>query len=648
MKHIILGTAGHVDHGKTALVQALTGINCDTHKEEKARGITINLGFANLNLTKEMSVGLIDVPGHRDFIHTMVGGAAGFDLGMLVISADSSVMPQTIEHLQIMNVLGIPAGLIVLNKIDLVDEEMVEMAIEEIRELTEGTFLEMCPIVPVSAKTGAGIDELKCVLVKLAEKVQPRAQENIFRLFPDRVFSVAGHGTIVTGSVLGGKTAVGKDLYLLPSQKTFRVRSLQRHGQDVEQIVGGDRAALNLVGVKPSEFSRGMVLSDRPLKQSQLIDVRLQLFENARPLSLWSQVIIHIFTYEHQARIHLINKTSLSEGEEGLAQIHLETPCIIQPGDHFVIRNSSNEITLGGGEILDPNPLHHRRRKDKTIQCLEELASGNLPLLILQQFTREEFPKSVDEIAEALNLAPADVVQAVEEHLTKDLVVLTTEKGLFFSTHEKIAKLCKQIIQKISKHHDINLLLPYGLTFQELLGNFGISKDSLTAIGFKKLLQRLVQEGDLAEINNTYALSSHSVDIDGGLQEKIDFILNYLKDCQSQVPNLDNLRETGYTEKKITRNQIDKFLSYLVDTNQAYSIEGEFLHAGYVDSSRSALLNALSQKEEGVTVAEFRDLIDGNRKICFLLYGIYDREGIICRAGDKRIITEKGLALCDK
>lgn len=644
MDHIILGTAGHVDHGKTALVRALTGTECDTHKEEKARGITINLGFASLQLNDESAVGIIDVPGHKDFVHTMVGGAAGFDFGMLVIAADSGVMPQTLEHLQIMDVLGIPTGLIALNKIDLVDEEMQEMAIEEIRETIRGTFMENCPIVPVSATTGEGLENLKKELLKLTQSVRSRPQENIFRLFPDRVFSVPGHGTVVTGSVLGGKTEVGEDVYLLPNKITCRVRSLQRHGKSVNEIVAGDRAALNLTHIKPSDFNRGMVIADRPLKQSQRIDVKLRLFENARSLSLWSQVILHIFTYEHQAKIHLIDKTTLSGGEEALAQIHLETPCIVQPGDHFVIRSSSSEITLGGGEIIDPNPLHHRRRKEKTIQNITNLASGRLPQLVFQQVSIEKLPRSSEEIAVSLNLSPEDVTNAIEGKLRKKFVTIHTEKGTFFLTLDQDKKLRKEISQRISKHHDINLLLPYGLTFQEILGIFGVSKDSLTAVALKEVLQKMMESGKLKEVDNTYALFSHSVDVDGGMQDKINFVLRYLEKAGKQTPNIEELRDMAYSEKKITRNQVDKFLRYLVDTKKAYAVDGEFLHAEYVDSSRITLLQKLAEKREGITVAEFRDLIDGNRKICFLLYGIYDREGIICRAGDNRVITEKGLS----
>lgn len=631
-----------MDHGKTALVRALTGTDCDTHKEEKARGITINLGFANLNLDPEVCLSIIDVPGHRDFIHTMVGGAAGVDLGMLVISADSSVMPQTIEHLQIMDVLGISTGLIALNKVDLVDEEMVEMAMEEIEELTAGTFLEKCPIVPVSAKTGVGLERLKETLLKVSSSVQSSPQNNIFRLFPDRKFSLPGHGTIVTGSVLGGKLNTGDELHLLPTRKICRVRSLQRHGQSVDEIVGGDRAAINLVGVKPADLKRGMVLSSHPLKESSRVDVKLRLFQNSRPLPLWSHGILHIFTSEHQVKIHLLDRSTLLEGEEALAQIHLEESCIVQPGDHFVIRNSSNEITLGGGVILDPSPLHHRRRKEKSVQNLKKISNGPLPQLILQQFNREPFPKSEDEIANVLNLGAADVKKIIEQDLEKHLLVFNREKSNFYFTKEKTKALSSKILKLISQHHKTNLLLPYGLTFQELIGGVGISKESTTAIGLKAFLETLVQKGDLKPINHTYALVSHDVDVTGAVQEKIDYLLSFLEKSGTKVPSVDELREKAFNEKKITRNQVDKYLAYLVDTRSIYSIEGDFLHADYVNSSRNRLLKALIQKDEGVTVAEFRDLIGGNRKICFLLYGIYDREGIICRAGDRRVITEKG------
>jgi selenocysteine-specific elongation factor len=289
VKHLILGTAGHVDHGKTALVKALTGIDCDTHKEEKRRGITINLGFAHLTLASGDTVGIVDVPGHRDFVHTMVAGACGIDCVLMVIAADSGVMPQTREHLAICDILGIRAGIIAVTRVDLVDETALAGVREEISRFKKGTFLENSPVVDVSPVTGRGIETCKAVIAETLMHVPDRRTGTVFRMFIDRIFSVSGFGTVVTGSVKSGKVSIGQTAYLLPPHKELRVRRIERYGAEVAEVTAGDRASLNLVGLSKEEFERGMLVSDRPLATTTLLDVRLHLFDHTKPLGRWSQ-----------------------------------------------------------------------------------------------------------------------------------------------------------------------------------------------------------------------------------------------------------------------------------------------------------------------------------------------------------------------
>jgi selenocysteine-specific elongation factor len=327
MKHLIMGTAGHVDHGKTSLVKALTRIDCDTHVEEKKRGITIHLGFAHLDLGDGETLGIVDVPGHKDFIHTMVGGASGIDFVLLVIAADSGIMPQTREHLNIMRILGIKRGIIVLTKADLVDTELLAMVREEVRELVAGTFLENAPMVDVSAKTGAGLEALQDAIRTLVQQSEAKPEAGVFRLFVDRIFTVSGFGTVVTGSVLSGKVRTGDTLYLLPGKEDgYRVRRLERHGAEVSEIVAWDRSSINLVGLEKADFRRGMLLSDRLLRASTMIDARLEIYEPEVALGHWSQVIFHVGTHEQQARLHLLDKDKLKAGETALVQIHLREP----------------------------------------------------------------------------------------------------------------------------------------------------------------------------------------------------------------------------------------------------------------------------------------------------------------------------------
>ncbi|MCD4684065.1 MAG: selenocysteine-specific translation elongation factor, partial [Bacteroidales bacterium] len=304
MKHLIIGTAGHVDHGKTALIKALTDIDCDTHKEEKERGITINLGFSHLNLPSGESFGIVDVPGHKDFIKTMVAGAFGIDIVLLVVAADSGVMPQTAEHLKIIEMLGVQNGIVVLNKIDLVDEEMLELAELEVSEFLEGTNLENAPIIKVSSITGDGIETLISEISSLLPKIKEKNAIDQFRMYVDRIFNVKGIGFVVTGSVLEGEVETGKDLYLLPGKsKKIKVRNIERHGETVTKVVQGDRAALNLAGLKLEDYHRGMVLSDKLIEDTSMVDAVFALFDDNYKIGLWTNVIFYTGTFECAARM---------------------------------------------------------------------------------------------------------------------------------------------------------------------------------------------------------------------------------------------------------------------------------------------------------------------------------------------------------
>jgi selenocysteine-specific elongation factor len=379
MKHLIIGTAGHIDHGKTSLIRMLTGIDCDTHKEEKQRGITINLGFSYLNLPEGESVGIIDVPGHKDFINTMIGGACGIDLVMLVIAADSGIMPQTVEHMNIISALGIKKAVIALTKSDLVDEELIEMAEFEITDFLSKTPLKDAPIVRVSAVTGIGKEELIRTIGDAISGIEERETGKLFRMYIDRIFSVKGFGSVVTGSVMSGSLSSGQDVFLLPvSNQKLRVRSIERHGITVERVIAGDRAAINLIGLKREDFERGMILCDKPVESTQMIDAWVQLFDKDISLPIWSNIIFISGTFECQARMHLLNKDKVKGNEDAIAQIHLTKPAVLMSKDKFIIRNSSEDKTLGGGYIIETFTLHHRRRTARLTDELTTVSTGIL------------------------------------------------------------------------------------------------------------------------------------------------------------------------------------------------------------------------------------------------------------------------------
>lgn len=635
-RHLIMGTAGHIDHGKTALIQALTGIECDTHKEEKQRGITIHLGFAHIDLPGGDSVGIVDVPGHAAFVRTMVAGASGVDFCVLVVSADGGVMPQTREHLQIMEILGVRTGLVALTKTDLVDSDIVQMAAEEIRDLVKGTFLEGAPVVPVSSKTGDGIDDLRGAIGETASAVTARPEGEVFRLYVDRIFTVKGFGTVVTGSVLSGSLATGDTAYLLPGDRELRVRRLERHGQEADRVSTGDRASLNLVGLDRDQFRRGMMVSDRVLKATTRLDGRLTLFSHARGFGIWSNVIFYLGTCESQARVHLLDTNTVAGGETALVQIELPEPCIAQAGDRFVVRSTSSDITLGGGEIIDAFPLHHRRRPTELIQSLHELAEGQAAALVAAEVRKRRIAIEAGDIADLLNVAPADVETVIAEGLPDDIATLSRQERTYLFLRETAERWREETVKGIEGWHRRNPLEPRGRTIADIMGSLGLADDSASQDVLLGMLEELVAKGTLKAVGRTWALSTHAVSISPEMQRQIDFVDHYLADCGMKTPLMSELKPKA-AENGIGEKDLSRLLRHLVGVGAAYRIDQDYLHASIVDRCRAKLQQALASNPEGLTVAEFRDLVGGNRKICLLMFAQFDNEGTTRRDGDRRV-----------
>ena len=638
MKHLIMGTAGHVDHGKTALIKALTGTECDTHKEEKLRGITINLGFASLKLPTEDIIGIVDVPGHRDFIHTMVAGASGIDIALMVIAADSGIMPQTREHLQIMQILGIRSGIIAISRIDLVDTDIADMACEEARELVEGTFLDNCPIVKVSSRTGDGMAELKDAIVQVSGEIEQRQAGEVFRMYIDRIFSISGFGTVVTGSVLGGSAKTASTLYLLPAGKELKVRRIEHHGQEVQEITAGDRASMNLTGLSKADFSRGMMIADRILRTTVLLDARLELFDHERALELWSHALFFMGTFEAQVRIHLLDKDILRGGDNALVQIHLPELCLAQSGDHFVIRSTSGDFTLGGGEIIDPSPLHHRRRPEKLIITLSRISDGKLGELIASEVKKHPGGISVTELAELLNTSNEDITVT---QISSEIRVVSSEKETFYIGSGDYDLFIRRITGNVSAYHRANPLEDGGRTLDELHGSlFGEGRQGTRAM-LQLILEMMERGGELKKVRHTWAMVSHNVDAAAGYEAQIRTIELFLEKCGVKTPLISELEQFA-KENGVDEKLLKGILRYLVSRRRTYQTGANYIHASVVDQSRERLLRELLVVPDGLTVARFRDLINGNRKLCLLLLSIYDEEGVTERKGDMRIITEKG------
>jgi selenocysteine-specific elongation factor len=639
MKHLILGTAGHIDHGKTSLVNALTGINCDTHKEEKRRGITINLGFANLKMPNGEKVGIIDVPGHRDFIHTMVAGASGIDIAMLVVAADGGVMPQTREHLRIMETLGIKRGIIVLTRIDITEKDIIEMASDEISEFVKGSFLENAPIVRVSSKTREGIDLLTETITAIAAQTDARPEKEIFRMYIDRIFSVSGFGTVVTGSVLSGKLTEGEQAYLLPDEKELRIRRIERYGAEEKEVVAGDRASLNVVGLSKEDFVRGMLISDRKLRNSNLLDAKLQLFDNGRNLGLWTQAQFLMGTFETQVRVHLLDKDILHSGQEALVQIHCPISCTAQMGDHFVLRSSSNDMTLGGGEIIDPAPLHHKRRHAKDIQSVAKLADGKLVELVASEVRKNHRGISADLLADALNISIKELLD-ISKDLPPDIAQLKSDKTSFFIEKKEANLIEEQIHKNIANFHKRNPLTPDGRTIEELQGILGVNWGAESGEMLQLMLNSQVDKKKLKKVNHTWADFNHSVENVHTLDTQIAVIETYLKNSGLRTPLMTEI-ETLARKEGIDTSMLKQILKHLITKKNVHQIEGNYIHESVVAPCRVKIVAALQQNPDGLTVAQFRDLIDGNRKICLLLYSLFDSEGITERMGDVRVLKMK-------
>ena len=642
-----MGTAGHVDHGKTALIKALTGIDCDTHPEEQLRGITINLGFAHIDFPNGISIGIVDVPGHRDFINTMISGACGIDFVLLVIAADSGVMPQTVEHLHIMQMLGIKSGIIALTKTDLADEEMLMIAEEDIKELVHDTFLDGCPIFKVSSKNGEGIDELKAFLSQIDLASFDRDKKDFFRMFIDRIFSVAGFGTIVTGSVMSGSLRINDKVFLLPAEKELRIRRLEKHGKEVQEVAAGNRAAINLIGLKKEEFNRGMVLCDRVISSTNLLDTKIKIILSGKKFDLWSQVIFLSGTFESQARVHLIDADNLKCGESALAQIHLNQAFIGQIGDKFIIRNSSGDKTIGGGEIIDPYPLHHKRRTDKIITQLKNISDGGLYQHVGAEVRKTNSPVTLECIANNLNLSEKDIAGFSPELLPSDVIHFESEGSTYLILSVQLAKLKSRIIKILENYHKHNPLDEEGRTFEELMGIFGVNRNSAADGIMKCLLQEMVERKILRKVNATWCMYSHLVSLTEEDKKQIKFVESFHKNCGMNVPLMSELIPAAL-KKGISETRLNQILVLLSKRERLYSIDGNYIFKNIVDDCRKILLESLinlnsgNGDSSGITVAQFRDLVNGNRKICLLLLAQFDREGITRREDDLRFLTDKG------
>ena len=634
--YLVLGTAGHIDHGKTTLIKALTGIDCDTLQEEKERGITINIGFAHYTLPSGIKLGIVDVPGHRRFIRNMVAGAQGIDLVLLVVSADDAVMPQTIEHLHIVRLLGVRAGLVALNKIDLVDEEIKEYAIADVEDLIKGTFLKGCPIVPVSAVTGEGLDDLVQALDKVAQSVPPRNLGDRFRMPIDRVFTIKGAGTVVTGTTLAGALHEGDEVDILPIEKRARVRSLQIHGRDAKAAGPGMRAALNLVGVDKDELTRGYILAEpNSIEPTYMFDARIELLPGEySPLLTGSSVHLHIGTAEVTARAIPLDSKYVSPGDEAVIQLRFGEKLAVSAGDRFILRNATQEFTIGGGEVLDPHPLKHQKHKDEAAEKLSELVGADLETAITYEISKTPYGINYPTLLKLLNLSPKALDAALDKLVSKDREVRAYGEAdkRFFTLDVNRERISSAMVSALSAHHKAHPLSNKGITLKGIVKYIESTLKAEVPLGaVQECVAEGVKEGRLVESDSTYTLPGGRTELSKEDELAAEMVLEFMGNSSSPR-QLDEYRGTWPVDRKRMRAVID----HLLETGQLVMAPGSIMFTGKaIEWIRNKLVAHLKREKE-VTVSQFREVVDTSRKYAIPLLNLYEEDGIIVRDGDVR------------
>ena len=630
MKHVIIGTAGHVDHGKTLLVKALTGIDTDRLVEEKKRGITIELGFAHLDFPDGTQAGIVDVPGHEKFIKNMLAGAGGIDLAMLVVAADEGFMPQTVEHLGILSLLGIRDGLVVITKCDMVEPEWVEMVKEDVKAQTEGTFLAGKPVYPVSAYTGQGIAELR---EKLGELVKAAAEKNLrvpFRRPIDRVFSVDGFGTVVTGTLIEGTVAVGDMAEVLPTGFQARVRNLQVHGKDVDTAFAGQRLAVNLAGTKKSDLARGDTIA-RPgsVRSSLMLDVKLQNLKNSqRTILTGSQVHLYHGSSVRLSKVVLLDREALHPGESCYAQLRMTEELSAKVGDRFVVRFYSPLETIGGGVVLDDCPARHRRGDQRVLEALAIRESGSGDEKLLQAVAKEGIAlPTAEELAKPLGRMPEELAEELGA-LCAAGRALEPLPGRYLagSVFDRLWDSCRELLAQYHKQNPLHA----GMKVAELRQKLLKGTDQAVA---DALLAALAREGKIKAVADRYALAEFTVRLTKRQTAIRDRILQSYRKAGLETPGLDEIYGMFEAKEQTDCKQVVERLvsgGGLVMLTPQICVHREV----YADVSRRTAEHFAQEPE--LTLAQFRDLLGTSRKYALAVLEYYDKNKILKKEGDLR------------
>jgi selenocysteine-specific elongation factor len=651
MKSIIIGTAGHIDHGKTALVKALTGIDADRLEEEKRRGITIDLGFAHLELeiprqhdskaTKiagglersdrnetKLKLGFIDVPGHERFVRNMLAGVGGMDLVLMVIAADESIKPQTREHFEICRLLSIPRGITVITKSDMVDEDTLSVVRMEIEDFVRGSFLDVSrsPVVAVSALKGTGLDELKREIARLAADVPARDTEALFRLPIDRVFTMKGFGAVITGTLIAGKVKKEEEVEVFPSRKRARVRGVQVHGSSADQAIAGQRTALNLAGVQMEELARGMTLAAPGVFQpTQKFEVRISLLKDARPLKDRARVHFHAFTSEAIAEVALRGVTELKPGTSAFAQLRTAEPFLLLPGDRAILRQFSPVITIGGAVVLDAFPLS-RQKQDAVQRFLETLSSGDRQDALLARIARRG--------QEGLSLAAAVRETGLKQSVLQPAVAALVQQkqiiqvGEFLLSSEAMQKARERLVTTLEAFHKANPLVG-GIGKEELREKLALHQTVMEA-----MLAQLTRDKKAEVAGEQVRLAGRGVELKDEEARAKQQIEKAFADAGLKVPLMKEVLD----KLPVDKARAQKLVTLLLRDRVLIKLADDLVFHHTALQSLRQLMATQKAKTPKIDVPTFKDLIGVTRKYAIPLLEYLDQQRITRRVGDERII----------
>lgn len=625
MKNIIIGTAGHVDHGKTALIKALTGIETDRIKEEKKRGITIELGFAYLDLPDGEKAGIIDVPGHEKFVKNMLAGAGGIDLALLVVAADEGFMPQTREHLGILSLLNISEGIIVVTKKDMVDEDWLEIVCDEVRQEVQSTFLENAQIIPVSSYTGEGIEQLRqAIFTMIDQKTQIKNLDVPFRIPVDRIFSVEGFGTVITGTLIEGTMKVGDPVTVYPSRIESRIRNLQVHSQDVQEAYAGQRVAVNLAGLKKTDLNKGDVIAvPDSMHTTMMIDIHLTVLKDCdREIRNATRLHLYHGARDILCKIVLLDRDSVGAGESCYAQLRLEEEIAVKTGDRFVLRFYSPVETIGGGVILDSNPFKHKRNDATVLESLKLKEGGSdrekISAALRDYSARFE---TLDFLQIQTGIPKEQFDQQINK-LIKDKVAFRVSDNVVIHT-DYLNRLKDSAVKLLESYHKENPLRE-GMKKDEFRNKL-IKYEDISVVD--KITDSLVNRKVLKYVNNCVALADFEVQQDNNQQEIENAFLQggFSPESPDQIaarfPKVKNFKQV---------------LESLVNTGKLVRVEEKILlHADYYNKALTLAKEHVDQNGQ-ITLAEMRDLMGASRKFAVAVLEYWDKRGITKKVGDAR------------